>query len=65
MAMNGVQFQSGLSLPASLRECATEAQCEAALERLRWPKGLRCAQCGGSRRYVPRVGPRKVFQCGA
>lgn len=65
MAMNRVQFQPGLSLPAFLRQFATEAQCEAALEQLRWPQGFRCAQCGASRHYLLRVGARKVFQCGA
>jgi hypothetical protein len=65
MAMNRVQFQPGLSLSAFLRQFATEAQCEAALEQLRWPQGFGCAHCGESRHYVLRVGARKVFQCGA
>jgi len=32
MAMNRIQFQPGLSMPAFLKEYATEAQCERALE---------------------------------
>jgi transposase-like protein len=65
MAMNRVQFQPGLSLPAFLRQFGTEEQCEAALERLRWPQGFRCPHCGDIRHCVLRVGARKVFQCGA
>jgi transcription elongation factor Elf1 len=40
-------------------------QCEAALERLRWPQGFRCPHCGESRHCVLRIGARKIFQCGA
>lgn len=65
MAMNRVQFQPGLSMPEFLRQFGTEAQCEAALERVRWPQGFRCPHCGESRHCVLRVGTRKVFQCGA
>jgi transposase-like protein len=65
MAMNRVQFQPGLSVPEFLRQFATEAQCEAALERVRWPQGFRCPHCGEAHRCVLRVGARKVFQCGA
>jgi transposase-like protein len=65
MAMNRVQFQPGLSMPEFLRQFATEAQCEAALERVRWPQGFRCPHCGQSRHCVLRVGARKIFQCGA
>jgi transposase-like protein len=54
-----------LSLPEFLRQFGTEAQCEAALERLRWPQGFRCPHCGESRHCVLRVGARTVFQCGA
>ena len=35
MAMNRIQFQQGLSLPAFLEQFGTEAQCEAALEKAR------------------------------
>ena len=39
MAQNPIQFQKGLSLPDFLKEYGTEAQCEQALERWRWPEG--------------------------
>jgi transposase-like protein len=63
--MNRVQFQPGLSMPAFLRQFGAEEQCEAALERVRWPQGFRCPHCGETHHYVLRVGARKVFQCGA
>jgi transposase-like protein len=65
MAINRVQFQQGLSMPEFLRRFGTEAQCEAALERARWPEGFRCPHCGGASHYVLRVGARKNFQCSA
>lgn len=46
MAMNRIQLQPGLSLPAFLAKLDTEAQCEAALELSRWPQGFRCPDCG-------------------
>ena len=45
MAMNRVQFQPGLSLPAFLKQYGTEGACEKALLRARWPVGFVCAQC--------------------
>jgi len=36
-----------------MRQYGSEEQCTAALERLRWPQGLRCPQCAGSR--CPRI----------
>ena len=35
MAQNRVQFQPGMSMPEFLAQYRTEAQCEAALERVR------------------------------
>lgn len=63
MPMNRVQFQAGLSLPEFLAQYGTEAQCEAALEQARWPKGFRCPRCGHATPYVLRVKARKTFQC--
>jgi len=39
MSMNRIQFQSGLSMPELLKQFVTEVQCEAALEKARWPQG--------------------------
>ena len=63
MSMNRIQFQPGLSLPAFLEQFGTEAQCEAALERARWPDGFRCPRCGQAAHDVLRRGGRKTFQC--
>ena len=46
MAMNRVQFQPGLSLPAFLADYGSERQCERALEAARWPDGFLCPRCG-------------------
>ena len=63
MAMNRIQFQPGLSLPAFLRQFGSEAQCEAALEKARWPEGFRCPRCGQAEHSVLHVGVHKTCQC--
>lgn len=63
MPMNRIQLQAGLSLPLFLEQFGTETQCEAALEKARWPEGFRCPHCGEGRHYVLRKRGRKTFQC--
>jgi hypothetical protein len=63
MAMNRIQFQPGLPMPEFLKDYGTEAQCEQALDAVRWPEGFRCPRCAGTAHYVVRDGVRKVFQC--
>ncbi|WP_038045970.1 transposase, partial [Thioalkalivibrio sp. ALE9] len=65
MAQNRIQFQPGMSLPAFIAQYGTEAQCEAALERARWPDGFRCPRCGCQAHCVLHGSPRKMFQCSA
>lgn len=65
MAQNRIQFQSGMSIPEFLAQYGTETQCEAALERVRWPDGFRCPRCGGHAHCVLHGNSRKVFQCNA
>jgi len=60
--MNRIQFQPGLSPPAFLKQFGTEAQCEAALERARWPDGFRCPRRSQAAHDVLRSGGRKTFQ---
>ncbi len=48
MAMNRVQFQAGLSLPAFLKRYGNEQQCEQALEISRWPQGFVCPRCAAT-----------------
>jgi len=47
MARSAIPFQKGLSLPEFQRLYGTEEQCEAALEKARWPDGFRCPRCNG------------------
>ena len=63
MAMNRIQFQPGMSLFELFQQFGTEAQCEAALERARWPHGFRCPCCGDAAHCVLRTKARKTFQC--
>ncbi|OLK93466.1 transposase [Xanthomonas oryzae pv. oryzae] len=42
MAMNRVQLQAGLSLPAFLKRYGNAQQCEHNLEIWRWPLGIVC-----------------------
>ena len=65
MAMNQIQFQPGMSLFELFEHCGTEAQCEAALERARWPDGFRCRRCDATEHCVLRTKGRKTFQCNA
>lgn len=65
MSMNRVQFQHGLSLFEFNQQFGTEAQCEAALEQVRWPDGFRCPECGQGKHSVFRAKARKTFQCTA
>ncbi len=46
MSMNHIQFQPGLSMPEFIQQYGTEAQCEKALMRTRWPQGFCCPKCG-------------------
>ena len=63
MAMNRIQFQPGLSLPAFLQQFGAEAQCEDALEQVRWHQGFRYSRCGREEHCLLHVGARKTFQC--
>ena len=65
MAMNRIPFQPGLSMPEFFDAYGTEAQCEQALEAVRWPEGFRCPRCEGTGHSVFRDGVRKVCQCTA
>jgi hypothetical protein len=56
MSMNRIQFQHGISLPEFLKQYGTEAQCEAALEQVRWPQGFICPYCGESHCSIFKLG---------
>ncbi|MDP3664294.1 MAG: transposase, partial [Nitrosomonas sp.] len=56
MAMNRIQFQAGLSLPAFLAQFGTDEQCADALEAFRWPQGFSCPGCGTANYYLLTAG---------
>ncbi|WP_417067963.1 IS1595 family transposase [Niveibacterium terrae] len=63
--INSIQFQKGLSLADFMARYGTEAQCEAALIKARWPDGFVCPRCGHRRGYAFRHGKNAVWQCSA
>lgn len=65
MAMNRLQFQPGLSLPAFLRRYGTEAACENALQQARWPEGFVCPACASTRYSRFEHRGRALWQCTA
>ena len=65
MAMNRVQFQPGLSLPAFLKRYGSERQCEQALEASRWPQGFVCPRCAGTAHSRFQRRGATYWQCSA
>ncbi|KGE53571.1 IS1595 family transposase [Xanthomonas axonopodis pv. vasculorum] len=65
MGINIVQFPPGLSLTECVDRYGTEAKCDRALHRWRWPKGFRCPQCDGRARSRFRRGEQVYDQCRA
>ena len=65
MAMNRVQFQSGLSMVKFLDRYGCDDQCEAALVASRWPGGFVCPVCGEGENSSFRREGRLYFQCSA
>lgn len=65
MPINKIQFQPGLSLPDFFAQFGTEAQCEAALEKARWPDGFICPECGGEKHSLVHRDGEKLWQCSA
>jgi transposase-like protein len=63
MARNRIQFQKGLSLPEFQKLYGTEAHCEAALEKARWPDGFRCPRCGEHEHGLVYGRRLKRYQC--
>jgi len=63
MARNGIQFQKGLSLVEFQRLYGCEEQCEAALEKARWPDGFRCPRCNEQEHGLVYGRRHKRYQC--
>lgn len=63
MSMNRIQFQRAMSLPEFLSAYGTEAVCERALQRARWPRGFVCPHCGGTRYHRFRRAGSTYWHC--
>jgi transposase-like protein len=63
MSRSAIHFQKGLSLLEFQRLYGTEEQCEAALEKARWPDGFRCPRCQGSQHGLVYGRRLKRYQC--
>ena len=63
MARSTILFQKGLSLSGFQRLYGTEEQCEAALEKARWPDGFRCPDCNGEKHGLVYGRRLKRYQC--
>jgi len=63
MPQDKIQFQPGMSLSALGERFGTEAQCEAALQRARWPARFVCPECGESAHWTFTADERKYWQC--
>lgn len=63
MSMNRIQFQPGMSVNDLHKACGSEAQCEAALTRARWPSGFVCPHCGALHAVSFRLHGKPGWQC--
>lgn len=52
-----------MTLPRLMVDFDTDAECRAALEKLRWPNGVECPRCQG--KSISRITTRKQFDCNA
>ena len=63
VARSTIQFQKGVSLPEFQRLYGTEEQCEAVMEKARWPDGFRCPRCNGHEHGLVYGRRLKRYQC--
>lgn len=63
MPQNQIQFQHGMSLSEFIDTFGTEAKCEVALQRARWPTGFVCRECGGREHSRFLAHGRRYWQC--
>jgi ribosomal protein L37AE/L43A len=61
MAENKIQFQKGLSVSEFMQRYGTDEQCHKALEKMKWPHGYECENCG--HKSFSYIKSRKLFQC--
>jgi len=65
VARNMVQFQKGISEAQFDELYGSEALCQAALVRWRWPDGFQCPDCSGRDHCIVNRVNRALFQCSA
>jgi len=63
MAINQIQFQSGMSLVEFVKRYGAETQCQQTLKEHRWPHGYRCARCKASAHKTFVRGSLPYWQC--
>jgi len=63
MPQNQIQFQQGMPFIEFIEGFGTEAQCEQALERSRWPDGFVCPKCGEQEHSRFVADGRHYWQC--
>lgn len=63
MPQNNIQFQHGMSLSEFIERYGSEAQCEAALAKARWPTGFVCPKCGEREHSRFLADRRWYWQC--
>jgi transposase-like protein len=65
MAMNRVQYQTGLPMLEFFENYGTHEQCEELVRAWRWPEGFVCPRCSQTWHSEFRRGQRLYFQCSA
>jgi hypothetical protein len=63
MPQNPIQFQPGVSLDDFFARDGSEAQCAAALEATRWPRGFVCPHGGATAQSQFHADGREDLQC--
>jgi len=63
VSRSAIQFQKGFSLSEFQRLYGAEEQCEAALEKARWPDGFCCPRCNSHEHGLVYGRRLKRYQC--
>lgn len=63
MAINQVQMQPGLSIVEFMQQYGTQAQCEQALFKARWPNGFVCPSCHCHLPITFKRNGKTLWQC--
>src|SRR6267378_2373933 len=60
-ARTAVNYKSDIDLMKLIVKFDTDEKCRIALEKLRWPEGVRCIRCGSEK--ISRNYKRNQFEC--